>query len=212
MMLLLLDEGVEFTSVYCYVEDYPETHNYIKMLIDKEYPIKIIKQLGKFDSLYDECWTYRMFPGFKRWCTVNYKIKPLAEYYDKPCFDLVGFAVDESNRAKYMSCAGIEKRYPLIEREITRKGCVEIIKSHGLPIPPKSGCFFCPQQSASQWRKLRRDHPDLWCKALALENRVKEKRPNKNLSFANIPLEQLIESKNRFLFDDLNYEPCQCGL
>lgn len=211
--LLLNDEGIEFESVYVYMDDLPETHDYLKMLQSNGFPVTVIMpKSGRFTNLYDECWEYRMFPGFKRWCTVAYKIEALARYYQKPCFDMVGFATDEIKRAKYMSCSGIEKRYPLLEREISRKGCIEIIKSHGLPVPPKSGCFFCPQQSPAQWRKLRRDHPDLWCKALALENRVKEKKQHKNLSFANIPLEQVIESRQKFLIDEMVYPPCQCGL
>ncbi len=186
MMLLLLDEGVEFEAVYVWMPDLPETHEYIMMLESKDYPITIIFKEGKFFNIYDQCWQYKMFPGFQRWCSVRYKIETLSKYYEKPCFDMIGFATDEIKRAIYMSCSGIEKRYPLLEREVSRKGCVDIIKAHGLPIPKRSGCFFCPQQTASQWRELRRNYPDLWCKAVALENRVKEKRPDKNLR--NVPV------------------------
>lgn len=207
-LLLFLDEGIDFEAVYVWMPDLPETHDYIMMLENINIPITtLIPNSGRFWNIYDKCWTYKMMPGFKRWCTVDYKIKTLSRYYKKPCFDHVSFSTDEWKRAKYISCNGIEKRYPLLEREISLKKCIEIIKHHGLAVPPKSSCFFCPQQTPSQWRKLRRNHPDLYCKALALE-----KRCNRPLPLNGTWLEKFINEKDRFLFSELAYPPCQCGL
>jgi hypothetical protein len=50
---------------------------------------------------------------------------------------------------------------------------VEIIEQAGLPIPPKSSCFFCPFGSLDRWRWLYETHPDLYEKAMALEENSK---------------------------------------
>lgn len=188
--------------------DYPTTHDYLMMLEDKGYPISIIFTMNRKPfNLYQYCIAHKMMPGFKRWCTVQFKVVPLTRYYQKPCFEMVGFSTDETHRAVLRCKDGIERRYPLIEREISRSGCIELIKAHGLPVPPKSGCFFYPYQQREQWKKLRRNHPDLWCKARQLE-----KNTGRNLPLSNIPLEKMVIEKNQFLFSEMEYPPCECGL
>lgn len=103
--------------------------------------------------------------------------------------------------------SGIERRYPLIEAEMSRQDCKDIIGRHGLPEPIKSGCFFCPYQSRRQWQQLRRQHPDLYCKALTLE-----KLTGRNLPISNKPLEYIVQESDQFLFDEMAYPPCECGL
>lgn len=214
MMLLLLEQGKEFRSVYVHMPDWPQTHEYILMLEEKGYPITVIhamptSKLGKaFDSnLYQYCVNARMMPGFKRWCTVNYKVKVLRNYYQRPCFEMVGISTDESHRAVLRCEDGIERRYPLIENEMSRQDCKTLIKKHGLPLPIKSGCFFCPFQRKAQWQQLRRQHPDLFCKARELE-----KITGRNLPVSNKPLDKIINEPDSYLFDEMAYPPCQCGL
>jgi len=36
-------------------------------------------------------------------------------------------------------------------------------------MPPKRSCFSCPFGSLDRWRWLRQTHPDLYAKAVALE-------------------------------------------
>ncbi len=40
-------------------------------------------------------------------------------------------------------------------------------------MPPKRSCFFCPFGSLDRWRWLRQTHPDLYAKAVALEEHSK---------------------------------------
>lgn len=39
----------------------------------------------------------------------------------------------------------------------------------GLPVPPKSACFFCPAQKPHELEELHRDHPDLTQRIKAME-------------------------------------------
>ena len=59
--------------------------------------------------------------------------------------------------------------YPLYDYKINREKCKAIIAAEGLPIPEKSGCFFCMFQPISHWRKLYRDHRDDFNKAVKME-------------------------------------------
>lgn len=218
MMLLLLDEGVEFEAVYVWMPDWPETHEYLLMLEEKGYPITVIFpsetfKNEKISNLYEYAWKLKMFPRrFPRWCTTKFKIKPLHKYFQKPCFVLLGIDAGESHRARLASDKGMENRYPLIERGITRADCVEIIKAHGLPIPQKSGCFICPFQRVAQVKEMRRKHPDMFCRLVALEERNNTRLRKGNYYSMGKPIQQIINEPDAYLFDDMAYPPCQCGL
>lgn len=54
------------------------------------------------------------------------------------------FAIQDDERELY------ELVFPLQEWHWTREDCVEAIKRHGLTIPPKSSCFFCPAMKPAE--------------------------------------------------------------
>jgi len=66
--------------------------------------------------------------------------------------------------------------YPLIDLRIDRAACIEIIRQAGLPVPPKSSCWFCPYHSVRTWQAMRQQQPALFAKAVALERMLNEKR------------------------------------
>jgi hypothetical protein len=220
MMLLLLDEGVEFEAVYVdHGCDWPETLEYVAML-QTSYKITVLTpQVEGFTNLYEYLWSKGKIPmRFPRWCTVDWKSLPLSKYYEKPAWVNIGYASDESHRAVITSEKGFEYRFPLIEREITRAGCIEIIKSHGLPVPMKSGCWFCPFQGIKGYKQLRRKHPDLFCKVVALEERHIDEAWNRYMRcdgtrIIHKPMRDVIDDSNQdWLFEEMSYPPCQCGL
>ena len=59
--------------------------------------------------------------------------------------------------------------YPLRERGIDRDECSRIIVAAGLPLPPKSACFFCPAMRQIEILQLARVDPDLHALALEME-------------------------------------------
>jgi hypothetical protein len=132
--------------------------------------ITVLKPEGRFKTILEECQHYSIVPHMRqRWCTVYYKIKVVEKYYEKPCFQHLGIDAGESHRAKIAVSKGIENRWLLIEYDIDRDGCKDLIKKNGLPVPKKSGCWFCPMQKKSQWQELRRKHPCLFKQAVDLE-------------------------------------------
>ena len=124
-------------------------------------------------------------PG-NRSCTVDFKIKIVAKELkargatkDNPATVALGISTDEIQRAK----PGTDDRepvqfrtYPLLDLGIDRKECRKIIERGGLPVPPKSSCYFCPYHSVEAWRDLKRNEPDLFAKSVELEQTLRDRR------------------------------------
>jgi hypothetical protein len=118
--------------------------------------------------------------GFKS-CSQRFKLRPQERYFNhldqakevwangdkiKRC---IGFDADEPHRAKEYDDPKYQNWYPLIDWDWGRDECIEAIKRHGLPLPGKSACFFCPSTKVSQVRSLAVTHPDLMDRAIAME-------------------------------------------
>ena len=134
----------------------------------------------------------------------------------RPGFSFIGFDADEERRVKISVQDGFEKRYPLIEAGIGRAGCEEIIKKAGLPVPMKSGCFFCPFQRIGQIKALRKEHPSLFCQTEALENRAVQRRIREGktpIYIKDRPIEEIVRTavNQRCFSKEDEYPPCQCG-
>jgi 3'-phosphoadenosine 5'-phosphosulfate sulfotransferase (PAPS reductase)/FAD synthetase len=231
MLLLMLDQEQNFEAVFVDHEtDHPDTYKYVDFLQnwlvenghDKITVIKPgLKRMGKvWNNLYNFHFARSLTPAARhRACTADFKVKPFYRYIDSPSWVMIGFAYDEAHRAKIATKNGVENRWPLIEHEITRQGCKEIIADHGLPIPRKSGCYICPMQKKGELIELRKNHPDLFCKVLALEEKNLlyqiDRHPDRKpypLHGSGKRLLTLVDENQYKLFDDDIYPPCQCGL
>jgi hypothetical protein len=152
----------------------PETYQYIEEVIKPfcakhQIALAFVKRPGA--NLYDDSIEHKIIPTHMfRSCTDKFKKRALkkfvmARFPDNKVSFLIGIASDEAHRAK--ECEG--SIYPLIDLKIDREGCIQIIKDAGLPIPVKSGCFFCPFTPKQGWLNLLKNHPDLYAKAEELE-------------------------------------------
>jgi hypothetical protein len=61
-------------------------------------------------------------------------------------------------------------RYPLREWGLNREACGRIIKEAGLPLPPKSACFFCPAMRTIEIMRHKHLDPAQHALALAMED------------------------------------------
>ena len=228
LYLLMEKMGIEFEAIFVdHGADNPETYEYLSYFVGTGraittlYPARNVRATGKtYQNLFDFSWDKEMVPSMRRrWCTADFKIAPIEKYIETPCFMHLGIDAGEAKRAKMNSTKGVESRWLLIENDIDRDGCKEIILSAGLEIPPKSGCFFCPYQRKKQWKELRRNHPDLFCKAQNLELRNMEAQIRKgkkpySLRGDGVTLDKIINDKAAALpgMESMEYPPCQCGL
>lgn len=224
--------GEDFEAVFVdHGTDWPETYEYMDMMINRGYPVTVLRpDSDGCTTVYDFCLKWGIIPNRQpgnRWCTQRFKVNTIKKYYQIPCLELIGIDAGEIHRVKgLVGKTGVEQDFPLITAGIDRQGCIDIIKRHGLPIPPKSGCWICCFQSRAQWIELKRNHPDLFCRAVQLEKLCNERRAaagKKPVYFRDVPLEVLVQPKDRSgrlakpgqgtLFDpDFDRPPCRCGL
>ncbi len=159
----------------------------------------------------------------RRSCTSEFKIHRMAVWQrrhgatkDNPAVTGLGISLDEFHRARTDS--GIDTQvleYPLIDMRLTRQDCVNIISRAGLPVPPKSSCWFCPFHRMPAWQKLKRDTPELFDRAVELE-RVLSDRSELLLGRGKVfltrkmrPLDQVVGDQLD-MFDDID-DACESG-
>jgi hypothetical protein len=85
----------------------------------------------------------------------------------------IGIDAGESHRAN-KGLNGYANLHPLIEAGIDRDDCIDIIKQHGIPLPVKSSCFFCPNTKKKEVLSLAKKNPELAVKAIEMEANAKD--------------------------------------
>lgn len=160
-------------------------------------------------------------PG-NRTCTSEYKIKVVAKWLrqhgatkDNPAYVAIGISTDEIQRANNRQPIPYEiVDYPLLNLGYSRSECEQIIRDAGLPVPPKSSCYFCPYHRKITWAEMRRDEPELFWKSVELERLINRKREmlgkdHVYLTDALLPLDEAINEAQEPLFR-LNDGPEGC--
>lgn len=147
-----------------------------------------------------------------RVCTVDHKIRVLEKWIKTnakqlPVETFIGISMDEIERAKSGPATYEVRRYPLLELGLNRLDCAQVIAEAGLPVPPKSSCFFCPFHSILTWAELRRDRPDLFEKAVELETTLNVRRESRDkppvyLTRKGKPLIEVVQAAPDSLFSE----------
>lgn len=115
-------------------------------------------------------------PG-SRSCTADFKIAVIGRWLkahgatkDDPAVVAIGISTDEFERANNKKAEPYERPvYPLLDLGLDRTDCENVIRRAGLPVPPKSSCFFCPFHRPLMWSEMRRDEPELFWRSVGLE-------------------------------------------
>ncbi len=119
-----------------------------------------------------------------RTCTRDYKIRPITKALRRlagvkrgeksPVAESwIGISLDEMQRMKPAREPWITTRWPLIERRITRAGCLAWLEDNGHPTPPRSACIYCPFRSNREWRRLRDDDPEGFAAAVDFDAKAR---------------------------------------
>lgn len=130
----------------------------------------------------------------RRQCTSEYKLRPIArelrriicagprDYIPAGTFQMwIGISTDEASRMKDARQRYIVNRWPLIERGMSRADCVRWLRDHGYHEPPKSACIGCPFHNSAAWAEMRRDRPDEFADAVAVDAALREGANNRGL-------------------------------
>jgi len=190
-LILFADVGAEKPETYRLI---PIVSAY---LMERGFPpVTIVRLEGqKWRDLEHQCLDTRQLPALAfggHSCSLKWKVQAQNKYMRQWEPALVSWSLgvrviktigyDASPRDRKRSCrtflatAGrsdyryYDFWYPLQEWAVTRNDCVEIIRSAGLPDALKSSCWYCPAMKRSEIVALHRDHPDLFARALAIED------------------------------------------
>lgn len=187
-LILFADTGGEKRETYAYL---PIINKWLER--SGMPPVIVVKRNGMDASLYDECLRKSILPsisyGYKS-CSLKWKVTPQQRYClrEWPLAQvtwrlggkvLVAIGMDnggrDCKRSSYANAnAKPDKRYdywyPLQEWGIDREACVRTIQDAGLPVPPKSSCFFCGSMRKPEIVALPLDLRE---KAVALERKAK---------------------------------------
>lgn len=158
----------------------PETYEYLTRLetvLGK--PIARLNAERGFDHWFE---VYRgMLPSPQvRWCTRMMKIAPLEAWIgDDPTTSYVAIRADEASRKGYVSTKpNITSVFPFVEDDIDHARVLRILEDAGIGLPTyyewrtRSGCYFCFYQRKAEWVGLAERHPELFDRAVAIENKV----------------------------------------
>ena len=219
--IVFADTGGEHPDTYCYMEYFKraflESHGLeIEVVSPTSRPdLYDDKRLGGLaDTLEDYCLKRGIIPLLAvRWCSVQFKRNPLENWRKKYGYDVsaLGISASEPQRER----DDITVHYPLIEHGITRGECMRIIRHAGLEVPRKSGCFFCPGQRIKGWERLYFERPDLYERAIALEDNASERNQKwATLDPHGISLRQHRDRRwqGQIEMDLSEWLPCMCRL
>lgn len=160
-----------------------------------------------------------------RSCTRRFKVAVVGKYLKEhgataacKATVAIGISTDEYMRASTKRQQPYELPvFPLLDLGYSRADCVRIIKDAGLPIPPKSSCYFCPFKRTHQWEEMRRDEPELFDKAAALEDSINARRVLRGkdpvyLTRLGRPLREAIsQAQDELPLDSPDMEMCDEG-
>lgn len=128
----------------------------------------------------------------QRQCTDKWKIRPQQKAVNAilkqrgiaktpGCVEKwLGISKDEWQRAKPSRLSHETHRYPLLELNMTRHACIEWLIAHGLPVPPKSSCVFCPFHTTKAWQEMKRRGGADWAHSLAVDIEIRGVRNDEN--------------------------------
>lgn len=162
----------------------------------------------------------------RRQCTRQYKISPIQKEirrltgctFKSPVSLWMGISIDEVSRMKPSRVKYLQHRFPLIEKRLTRRDCVDWMRANGFDVPAKSACVGCPFHGNSDWQDLTEAEI---ADAADFENRMQAvgmyKRKNDNdatpyLHKSLVPIGQKPFQKNTGQLElDLQSEECEGG-
>lgn len=156
--IVFADTGEEKPETYAYIRDHfePWLAKHGKTLETVRPPETVLER-----------WERLRVTGSRliRACTVEGKINPIKCHIEANGggVQLIGIDAGEAHRMA-------DRVRPLVDLDIDRDGCEDIIKAAGLPSPGKSGCWCCPFIRVHEILRLARKDPCRFERIVALEN------------------------------------------
>ena len=137
----------------------------------------------------------------RRQCTKEYKLRPIQKKVVEllgghprgGCSSWIGISTDEATRMKPSQVQYICNRWPLIEKRMSRNDCLQWMKRHAYPEPPRSSCIGCPFHNDIDWRTIKAN-PQTWADAVEVDAAIRHQPKFKGEQYAHrsmVPLDQV---------------------
>jgi hypothetical protein len=144
---------------------------------------------------------YTQSGRFPLYCSSEWKKLVLRRYMrsigygpERPVLLWIGISLDEFTRMKSSDVKWIKNYFPLcLDLQITREECIQEVSRVGLPEPPRSSCWMCPNRRDPEWLDQQQRAPADHEKAITLDRMIRERDELHSLYLheARIPLDQV---------------------
>ena len=121
-----------------------------------------------------------------RQCTEEYKLAPIRRYCRQrlgvgprqplpkgAVTTLIGISFEERDRLKESQRRWIVNRWPLIDAVMRKHDCESLLRAHGVTVPNKSACIYCPFHDDAYWLMLREREPEAFNEACRFDEAVR---------------------------------------
>lgn len=181
------DTGAEHEKMYERIDflelKLKELHNNDFEIIRLKPKVKIY---GTFvDNLLDAVLSWKFMPSpMKRYCTGEFKIKPIDNYLSEQgeCELMIGLNADEESReGNWGLKTNVNYTYPLQEKGFTREDCESVLNMYNLhPNFPaymlRGGCSMCFYKSEKEYKALWYLNREEFDKMVKFEEQYQDKR------------------------------------
>ncbi len=152
--------------------------------------------IGKLPGYCSNEWKARVI---QRWATQEQKLKAVTLW--------MGISTDEQRRASN-PVGKWQKRYPLIELNLSRNDCLNLVMDFGWPEPPRSSCWMCPNHREGEWQWQKDNAPTDHLKAIAFDADIRKVDADAWLHPSAKPLGDVTFEQS----NDVMFGGCQTGL
>lgn len=177
-LILFADTGSEKDQTYAYLDvinRWLESVGFPTVTVVRYEPKKF--KHAPYSTLEGNCISNKTLPsltfGYKS-CSLKWKAAPMDKYVEKQSFArevwadgqkvqrLIGYDCSTADNKRFAHAQGkVDEKYayiyPLQSWGMKREDCIALIAEAGLPVPPKSSCFFCPAMKPHEVSALDKD-------------------------------------------------------
>lgn len=142
------------------------------------------------------------------WCSNEWKQRPVKRWLRQNDVQTarmwMGISRDEMKRVRTPDTLWLSLWYPLIFAvPMSRLDCVELIRSTGWEgIVPHSACWMCPNISDEEWIEMKREWPEDFAAACAMEKDLQKVDPHFWLHGSCKPLAEVDFTAQLSMFAD----------
>ena len=193
-LIVFADTGSERPETYAYLDEIQAWLARVGFP-----PVTVVRKVPGEDIAYrtleQNCLVNNMLPslaygGHMHGCSLKWKVYPIDQYVKSTVLAQRAWAeggrvvraigyddsdADNERRRRFATRGGSDDDgvnvyyYPLQVAHWDREECIRRIQAAGLPVPPKSACFFCPSTKPWELLDLAIRHPDLAFRIVQME-------------------------------------------